>query len=78
MLVLARRTGETFRIGENIEITVVEVQGDKVRIGITAPREIRVLRGELLREVESANADAAAAGADLDALAQALGGEKRN
>lgn len=77
MLVLARRPGESFLIGENIEITVIEVQGDKVKIGITAPRDIRILRGELIKEVESANTDAAAAGFDLDALAKAIGEKKK-
>jgi carbon storage regulator len=48
MLVLSRKKNESIRIGENIEITVLEVRGDRVRIGITAPQEVRVMRSELL------------------------------
>ena len=47
MLVLTRKCGETIRIGDNIEITVVRLTGNIVRIGIAAPPETNVLRGEL-------------------------------
>ncbi len=47
MLVLSRRKAETIRIGGNIEIHVVEIRGGRVRLGIQAPQEIRVLRSEI-------------------------------
>ena len=47
MLVLSRRKAEMIRIGENIEIHVVEIRGGRVRLGIRAPREIPVLRSEI-------------------------------
>jgi carbon storage regulator len=47
MLVLTRRTGETIIIGGNIQVTIVEVSGDRVRVGITAPKSIRVDRHEV-------------------------------
>ncbi len=47
MLVLTRKTTEQILIGDNIKITIVRVQGNSVRIGIDAPREMRVVRGEL-------------------------------
>ncbi len=47
MLVLSRKKSEVIRIGDDIVITVVEVRGDKVRIGIDAPREVSVDRQEL-------------------------------
>ena len=50
MLVLTRKAGETILIDGDIEITVVSIRGDKVRIGINAPEETRVLRGELNQE----------------------------
>ena len=50
MLVLSRKKDEKIVIGENIVITVVEVRGSIVRIGIEAPKEIKVLRGELKNE----------------------------
>ena len=47
MLVLSRKSMERFHIGDNVVVTVLEIHGNKVRIGISAPREIRVLRSEL-------------------------------
>ena len=48
MLVLSRKLGESIRIGDNIEVTVVEVKGNRVRLGITADRSVSVVRSELL------------------------------
>lgn len=47
MLILTRRPGEAMHIGENIRITVVDVQGNRVRMGIEAPREVVVDRSEI-------------------------------
>jgi len=47
MLILTRRPGETLRIGEDIEVTVVAVHGSQVRIGINAPRDVAVDREEI-------------------------------
>ncbi len=47
MLVFSRRTLEQVRVGDDIELTVVAVSGNQVRIGITAPHSVRVLRSEL-------------------------------
>ena len=47
MLVLSRKVGETVVIGENIKVTIVRVQGNKVRLGIEAPTEVPVNRGEV-------------------------------
>ncbi|WP_152192558.1 carbon storage regulator CsrA [Georgenia satyanarayanai] len=69
MLVLSRKVGEQIVIGEDIVLTVVDVRGDTVRLGIAAPRHVTVNRAEVLRAVEEANRDAARADdADLDAL----------
>ena len=48
MLVLSRKVGDRIRIGDNIEITVSEIRGNVIRLGITAPADVRILRGELL------------------------------
>lgn len=48
MLVLSRKLGEKIMIGDNIELTVVHVERGKVRLGITAPREVPVFRSELI------------------------------
>ena len=55
MLVLSRKPGETIMIGEEVEITVVDVRGDKVRIGITAPKHIRIMRPDAVDKRENEN-----------------------
>ena len=50
MLILSRRPGEQMLIGDDILVEVLEVSGTQVRLGITAPREVPVLREELLEE----------------------------
>jgi len=47
MLVLSRKQGQQIVVGSSVVVTIVRVSGDKVRIGIEAPEEMRVLRGEL-------------------------------
>ena len=61
MLVLSRRVGERLVIGDDIVVTVIEVRSDGVRLGIDAPRDVRVHRAEVLDALTAANADAAAA-----------------
>jgi carbon storage regulator len=58
MLVLTRRRGERIMIGDDIVVTVIEVSGDQVRIGIEAPRSVGVYREEVLAEVAEANRQA--------------------
>ena len=59
MLVLNRKKGETLIIADNIEITIIEVQGEQVKVGIQAPREISIYRKEIYQEVIDANRIAA-------------------
>jgi carbon storage regulator len=54
MLVLTRRPGQSIRIGHDVEITVVEVRGDQVRLAISAPRDVAVLRLEAAASPEGA------------------------
>lgn len=64
MLILSRRAGESVTIGNDIKVKVVSVSGNQVRLGIEAPREVRVLREEILLAIEEENRAAAnAAGA---------------
>jgi carbon storage regulator len=60
VLVLSRKPGESIVIGDHIEVRCVEVRGDVVRLGIVAPKDVKVWRKELLDEVISANASAVA------------------
>lgn len=53
MLVLTRKIGQEIIIGENIEILVVEIRGDQVRLGIHAPKSIPVHRKELLEQIRA-------------------------
>ncbi|MDT0233410.1 carbon storage regulator CsrA [Curtobacterium sp. BRB10] len=74
MLVLTRKVGERILVGDDIVITVLDSRGDGVRIGIDAPRGVKIQREEVVRAVAEANAEAAAAGDDAEAqLRAALG-----
>jgi len=59
MLVLSRQRDETIMIGDDIEITVVDIRGDKVRLGITAPTRISVHRKEVYEAIKAENQKAA-------------------
>lgn len=73
MLILTRKTGQGFLIGDDIEISITEISGDKVRVGINAPKHIKVLRTELSQTVESNQQAASKADSNsLRALAQGL------
>ena len=52
MLILTRGEGQIITIGDNIRVTIVEVRGDKVRVGIDAPRDLQVMRAELLERTQ--------------------------
>ncbi len=58
MLVLSRQRDETIMIGDDVEITVVDIRGDKVRLGITAPRRIQVHRKEVYDAIKRENRQA--------------------
>jgi carbon storage regulator len=74
MLVLSRRAGESVVLGDDITVTVLEVRGDVVRVGIDAPRSLKVHRAELLTQLEESNRQAASPSDDVVAeLSRALG-----
>lgn len=58
MLVLSRKAGEVLFIGNEISVEILGVEGDRVRIGITAPKETRIFRKELMDETIKANKSA--------------------
>ncbi|QTC40272.1 carbon storage regulator CsrA [Bacillus sp. V3] len=58
MLVLTRKTGEAIQIGEDIEISIVSVKGDQVKLGIDAPKNIDIHRKEVYLTIQEENAEA--------------------
>ncbi len=73
MLVLTRRSGESIVIGNDVVVTVLEVRGDQVRIGIDAPRSVQVHREEIFKQVVAENEAAVrSAAGDREALARKL------
>ena len=57
MLVLTRKTNQSIMIGDDVEVSVLAVAGDKVRVGITAPREVPVFRKEVYLSIQAENAN---------------------
>ncbi|MFO7781854.1 MAG: carbon storage regulator CsrA [Spirochaetia bacterium] len=55
MLILARRTNESIVIGDEIEVSVVDIKGDQVKLGINAPRAIKVYRREVFEAIQEEN-----------------------
>ena len=71
MLALSRKKNEAIVINNNIEITVLEIKGDQVKIGISAPKEIPIYRKEVYLQIQEAN-KAAMDSTGLDALKKLL------
>jgi carbon storage regulator len=71
MLVLTRKANQSIMIGDSIEVSVLSVLGEKVRLGIQAPRDVPVFRKEVFLEIQAQNLEAA--GSTKEALDQALG-----
>ncbi len=72
MLALSRKKNEALIINNNIEITILEVKGDQVKIGITAPKEVPIYRKEVYVQIQEAN-KAATDTSGLKALKDLLG-----
>lgn len=65
MLVLTRKTGEVIKIGDDIEVKVISVDGDQVKLGISAPKEVEVHRKEIYEAIQAENNEAANVSMDL-------------
>jgi carbon storage regulator len=61
MLILARRIGESIMVGDQVEISVVDIKGDQVKLGIKAPSQVKVYRLEVYAAIQEENRAAAAA-----------------
>ena len=67
MLALTRKKGEALVINNNIEITVLEIRGDRIKIGISAPKDVPIYRKEVYLQIQQEN-EAAISADGLDAL----------
>jgi carbon storage regulator len=77
MLVLTRKSNQSIMIGDDIEVSVLSVMGEKVRIGISAPRDIPVFRKEVYLEIQQDRATDSADKADVDAALTNLSSPKQ-
>ncbi len=78
MLYLSRKLGESIVINDNIEITVVEVRGKSVKLGINFPPDVTVLRRELFDKIQEENRAAASASVDLSSASFKLPGNTKD
>lgn len=76
MLALTRKIGERIVIGDNIVIFVADIKGDSIRLAIEAPKEIKILRGEVYDSIAKENKQAASTGIDVQKLDLLKGIEK--
>ncbi|GAB4348961.1 MAG: hypothetical protein Kow0099_31800 [Candidatus Abyssubacteria bacterium] len=72
MLVLTRKLNESVIIGDDIAVTVLAVEGDQVRLGITAPKNVSVHRQEVYEQIKKANLEAARSSTDISSIAKLL------
>ena len=75
MLILSRKVDEKIKIGEDITITLTEARGDEVKIGVEAPKNVKVFRQEVFEAIQQENKEACATSETLEALSKFLGGK---
>lgn len=68
MLILTRKIGQSIMLGHDIEIVVSAIDGDQVKIGIQAPKDLKILRKEVYEDVRESNREAAASKSSLQQL----------
>jgi carbon storage regulator len=74
MLVLTRKSNQSIMIGDDIEVTVLSIMGEKVRIGIQAPRDVPVFRREVYLEIQQERGGGREARQEVDRALDRLGG----
>lgn len=72
MLILSRKVDEKIKIGNDITITIIEVRGDQVKIGVEAPKSVKVFRQEVFNAIQSENKAAAVNTSNMEALSHLL------
>jgi carbon storage regulator len=68
MLILSRKINEKIMIGEDISVTIIEIRGDQVKVGVEAPKSVKVFRQEVFEAIQNENRAAATSRADLESL----------
>jgi carbon storage regulator len=68
MLALSRKTNESIMLGNDIEVTVLEIKGDQVKIGVTAPKSVAIFRKEIYLQIQEENKKAAENQVDRDTI----------
>ena len=75
MLALARKTNQSIMIGNDIEITLLEIKGDQVKIGINAPKSVPIYRKEIYVQIQDENKKASEGELDVEALNKLFSGK---
>lgn len=65
MLILSRKTDQQIKIGENITITIIDIKGDQVKIGVEAPKDVKVFRQEVFNAIRNENTAASDVNNDI-------------
>lgn len=73
MLALSRKINESIMLGNDVEITILEIKGDQVKIGINAPKSVPIYRKELYLQIQQSNMEAANEPAAVDAINKLFG-----
>ncbi len=68
MLALSRKLNESIIINNNVEITILEIKGDQVKIGITAPKSVPIYRKEIYLQIQEANKESVSNDTDINTL----------
>ena len=68
MLALSRRIGESIMIGNDIEITIIEIKGEQVRLGINAPKSVPIHRKEIYLQIKEENVEAADGTSEIEQI----------
>jgi len=77
MLILSRKINESINIGDKIEVSIIDIRGDQVKLGINAPRDVKVYRQEVYAAIQEENLMASRTTTDLPALESLLPQEKK-
>ncbi len=78
MLILSRKINEKIKIGEDITLTILEVRGDQVKVGVEAPKDVKVFRQEVYESIQKENLAAAKTPDDLSSLSNFFPQNKNN